>query len=483
MKNFWLSGIIAIFMLVMNSLLGFGQEKTPPKAVFIGNSITEMWIKHHPEFFNDNDFVNKGISGQTTQQILERFNEDVIDVKPEIVVIGGGINDIAENRGAYNEEETIQNIISMAELARNKGIQVILSSLLPAENIPWNPSVTEVPEKVISLNRKIKDYASQKNVPFTDYYSSLVVDNTKLPENLTTDGLHLTEEGYTVLEKVLMPVMNELLNCQIPVTISLWDDTKPVYDNNLPDDMEKEENSNWVSMVTNSELYIYPAPNPNGTALLMCPGGGYAGLAISHEGKEMAEILNKEGISLAVLKYRMPNGNPEVPQEDVWKALGILHTRGEEWGINPKKIGIGGASAGGHLASTIATQTKVDSLRPSFQFLLYPVITMKENITHQGSKKNLLGENPSQDDINLYSNELNVTSDTPPAFIAVSGDDAGVPVENSLLYYNALRNNGVSSSLHIYPQGGHGWGMRKDFKFHDVWVSEMLKWFSTLAVD
>lgn len=471
--------ILGLILLMKISFTSYAEDVNP-KAVLIGNSITEMWLKLHPEFFKENNFIGKGISGQVTEQILTRFQEDVIDLNPEIVVIGGGINDIAENKGAYNEAKTLENIISMAEMAQANGIKVVLSSILPTDHIPWNSSVTEVPKKIKSLNSKIKDYSDKNNISFVDYFSALDNGDCQLPKALTTDGLHLTKEGYSIMENSIMPVLECLNNNGAVIEISLWQDEKPAYENKLPSDAEKEENEDWITLVTTPELYVYPASNPNGTALLMCPGGGYYGVAMSHEGKEMAEILNPIGVTLAVLKYRMPNGNSEVPQEDVWKALEILHSRAEEWGINSDKIGIGGASAGGHLASTVSTHTKVDSLKPAFQVLLYPVISMKEGVTHQGSKTNLLGENPSNETIDYYSNELKVNQNTPSAFIAVSGDDDVVPVENSLLYYDALRKNGINATLHIYPEGGHGWAMRKGFKYHNEWIAEILKWISEL---
>ena len=266
-----------------------------------------------------------------------------------------------------------------------------------------------------------------------------------------------------------------------PVVIKLWENKTPPVSNELPVDAEVKENEGWISNVTQPELTVYPAPEPNGTALLMCPGGGYGGVAISHEGKDLAPILNKEGITLAVLKYRMPNGHSEVPGDDVKESLRILHERAGEWGIDVNRIGIGGASAGGHLASTIATHPSDDYPAPAFQMLLYPVISMKEGITHQGSRNGLLGDNPDQETVDFYSNELMVSSQTPPAFIAVSTDDSVVPLQNSLDYYNALLNNGVPSSLHIYPVGNHGWGTNPEFQYHDEWIAEMIAWLKSFS--
>lgn len=265
-----------------------------------------------------------------------------------------------------------------------------------------------------------------------------------------------------------------------PVTFNLWEKDSPKFESGLAADAEVVENPGWISLVTNPVLYVYPAEKPNGTAMLMCPGGGYYGVAIKHEGKDLAEILNDNGITLAVLKYRMPNGNYNVPSEDVIKALEILHQNASEWGIDPKRIGIGGASAGGHLASTVATHLEGMDFKPAFQFLLYPVITMDNSFTHQGSREALLGSDPSDELVKAYSNELQVSSDTPPTFIAVSANDNVVPVKNSIDYFNALKDNGVPVSLFIYPTGGHGWGYNPDFIHYKEWTAEMIHWFNTL---
>lgn len=264
------------------------------------------------------------------------------------------------------------------------------------------------------------------------------------------------------------------------VVIPLWQDVKPPVENGLTPSQEVTENRGWISLVATPELTVYPADNPDGKALLMCPGGGYAGVAIRHEGYALAEPLNKEGITVAVLKYRMPNGHAEVPADDVHRAFEILAEHADEWGIDPQKIGIGGASAGGHLASTIATHPVKEGINPTFQVLLYPVISMKEGVTHQGSRENLLGLTPSDELVAFYSNELQVTPQTPPAFIAVSANDEGVPVKNSIDYFNALTENGVPVSMHIYPTGGHGWGYNPNFIHNEMWFAELLHWLRNL---
>lgn len=269
-------------------------------------------------------------------------------------------------------------------------------------------------------------------------------------------------------------------NVNLPLEIPLWTDKQPQYQNGLPDDAEYMENPGWISWVTQPVLYIYPASNPSGQALVMCPGGGYAGVAIEHEGKALAELLNPNGVTLGVVKYRMPNGHPEVPAEDVWRALEIVNENAKEWGIDPSKIGIGGASAGGHLASTVATHTLNPDIAPAFQVLLYPVITMDESFTHSGSRELLLGPDPSEELVGNYSNEKQVTVNTPRAFIAVSGNDKVVPVTNSIDYFMALNEAEIPAAMFIYPTGGHGWGYSPEFLYNEQWTSELIKWLKQL---
>ena len=260
------------------------------------------------------------------------------------------------------------------------------------------------------------------------------------------------------------------LFAQKPIEIKVWPNGAP--NSNGITTAEKQIDESRVSDVTVPTLTIYRAAKPNGMAIVACPGGGYVRLATAHEGHDMAAWFNAQGITFAVLKYRMPNTHHDVPLSDALQAIRIMKQHAEEWGYN--KVGIMGSSAGGHLASTAATHFTKDS-RPDFQILFYPVVSMV-NPTHQGSKDNLLGKTPSQEMLNLYSNEKQVTPQTPPAFIMHSSDDKAVPVSNSIDYYTALVKNGVSASLHIYPIGGHGWGFRDNFIYKRQWTGELEKW-------
>ena len=265
------------------------------------------------------------------------------------------------------------------------------------------------------------------------------------------------------------------LVAQKKVEFNVWPDGAPNTNGLQPNEDEKK--NDFPSKIVTPTLTVHVANKPNGKAILCCPGGGYSLVAMNLEGNDMAAWLNSQGYTLAVLKYRMPNGNDEVPLSDALQAMRIMRQHSEEWKIS--KIGIMGASAGGHLASTAATHYTEDS-RPDFQVLFYPVISMQADITHRGSRENLIGKNPSEELVNKYSNELHVNAQTPPAFILHSSDDGGVPVENSIRYYQALVKNRVPVALHCYPVGGHGWGYRDSFPYKHEWKGELEKWLREL---
>ena len=262
---------------------------------------------------------------------------------------------------------------------------------------------------------------------------------------------------------------SSLLSAQTPVQVKLAEEK--VVD-------EKPFIKGWINgdEYTEATLTIYPAKKPNGQAIVACPGGGYAGIATTHEGHDMAAWFNTQGITYAVLHYRMPYGKHEVPLSDAHQAIHYLRKNADKWGI--QTVGIMGSSAGGHLASTAATHFTAET-RPDFQILFYPVVTMGE-FTHQGSKNLLLGKNPSEELVKLYSNELQVNEQTPPAFIMHSSDDTVVPVQNTINYYLAMCKHGVPASVHFYPIGGHGWGYNETFPYKTQWKNELEKWLKEI---
>lgn len=264
-----------------------------------------------------------------------------------------------------------------------------------------------------------------------------------------------------------------------PFDVYLWENGFP--NSNGLEDSVPSVKSTWVAKPF-MRVFLPKKVKPTGRIVLALPGGGYSHLAKGHEGYDWASFFNDRGIALAVLNYRIPQGVTEVPASDVYEAIRYIRSQAETWQINPSDLGIMGSSAGGHLATTVATHAPTASLRPNFQILFYPVVTMDETFTHMGSRNNLLGKQPTPGLVEKYSNEKQVDSQTPPAIILCSHDDRAVPTPNSVHYYLALLQNGVPASLHIYPSGGHGWGARENFKFHDAMVKDLGDWLEQLKV-
>lgn len=265
-----------------------------------------------------------------------------------------------------------------------------------------------------------------------------------------------------------------ILSAQKPVELLLWPDGAP--NTNGLTGTEEDLQGGRVANVVNPSITVYRPAKPNGMAIIMCPGGGYARLAMNHEGHDMAAWFMAQGITYAVLKYRMPNEHYEVPLSDAEQAIRLMSKHAKEWNINPNRIGIMGASAGGHLAASLATLYGSDATRPDFQILFYPVISMLKGVTHGGSRRNLLGENPSTELEQKYSLERQVSPKTPQAFIMLSADDGAVPPINGIGYFLSLREQKVPATLHVYPTGGHGWGFRDNFTYKRQWTDELEKW-------
>ncbi|NLX24910.1 MAG: alpha/beta hydrolase [Lentisphaerae bacterium] len=217
------------------------------------------------------------------------------------------------------------------------------------------------------------------------------------------------------------------------------------------------------------EIFLPEKENATGAAVVICPGGGYSVIVFEGEGVSTAKEFTKRGIAAFVLKYRLPSDSimddkTIGPLQDVQQAIKLVRENAEKWGIDKNKIGIMGFSAGGHLAATAATHYKKalipneenTSLRPDFQILVYPVVTMQNALTHKGSQQALLGNNPSKETLDLFSNELQVDDNTPPAYLTHATDDTTVDVDNTINYFKQLRKNKVPVEMHIYQQGNHG---------------------------
>ncbi len=279
----------------------------------------------------------------------------------------------------------------------------------------------------------------------------------------------------------------------------------PLYPGKMPfsndviiEEKVTKEDVTRISNVVIPDIAVYlPARRfVTGQAVVICPGGGYRILAYDHEGKDIAKFLNSIGVAGIVLKYRLPvSGNVtepyKVPLADAQRAMRLVRYNAKKWNIDPSKIGIMGSSAGGHLASTLGThfdygnKASSDSIeqlscRPDFMILLYPVISFTAPCTHKGSRDALLGEKPSRELLEYYSNELQVKSDTPPTFIVHADDDKGVPVENTLLMYAALRKNNIPAELHIISEGGHGFGLGTSNDHLSSWENNLKLWLKWL---
>ena len=275
--------------------------------------------------------------------------------------------------------------------------------------------------------------------------------------------------------------------------LKVWPNGAP--DHNGMDEPEEKFEGDRVRNVSEAEMYVYlpGEENNTGAAIVICPGGGYWIEAMDHEGFEMAEWLKSKGVAGIVLKYRLPYGHHEIPSGDARRALRIVRMNAKEWGIDPVKIGIAGSSAGGHLASTAGTRfDKGDkkssspieqiSCRPDFMLLLYPVITFNEAFGHMGSRRNLIGEGNNWELVKKYSNELHVSSETPPTFLVLADDDKAVVPRNSIEFYLALKKNNVPAEMHIFSEGGHGFGMSKKNLPVDKWPELFYDWMKAQKI-
>ncbi len=232
-----------------------------------------------------------------------------------------------------------------------------------------------------------------------------------------------------------------------------------------------------------ANMQVFLPEHPTGRAVVGCPGGGYSHLSMQNEGTDWVDYFNSQGIAYGVLTYRMPKGDRTIPMSDAQNAVKTMRDSAAVWGVNPNDVGIMGFSAGGHLASTTATHAPIAS-RPDFQILFYPVISMDEKVTHKGSVVGFLGDNRGNEKlVRAFSNDRQVRShQTPPAIILMAGDDRAVPpMTNGLPYYMALRKAGIPAALHIYPAGGHGFGFRTSFKYHDQMLAELTAWLNALS--
>ena len=319
---------------------------------------------------------------------------------------------------------------------------------------------------------------------------------------MADDKFFLMLNFNPMIQKAIVPC----LICLIAVFFFLHMDAQTVialYDGTIPNSrpFPNEENFHYepggiliVSKVSRPSLTVFlpSKKNATGSAVIICPGGGYTNLAMGYEGTEVAKRFNESGIAAFVLKYRIPDDstmlNKEIgPLQDAQRALQVLRVRSGEWGINPNRIGIMGFSAGGHLASTAGTHFDKNyipnpthiSLRPDFIILIYPVISFTDSLAHAGSEHNLLGPNPSPEKIIEYSNEMQITDRTPPAFLVHAKDDETVPYANSVAFAEALKTHHIPHEIYLYDKGGHGFGMITGAGTRP-WMDLCIQWVNNL---
>ncbi|HET9744885.1 MAG TPA: pectinesterase family protein [Chitinophagaceae bacterium] len=334
---------------------------------------------------------------------------------------------------------------------------------LPAQRLKWSKQLTDKEAQQYTL---------------ATIFSSSITDNVPGYYWFTEAKKQFDYSAFTNKEQQIIPLYKTVPN------------NKPVVNKEI---VTTSDNVTRIAKVSNPTLTIFKAEKPNGKAVIICPGGGYAILAFDKEGTSVAEELNKWGFTAFVLKYRLPDDSINInrslaPLQDAQQAIRLVRNYAKDFGVDRNQVGIMGFSAGGHLASTAATHfdMKADpanndtvSVRPDFAILIYPVISFDSTFGHKGSRNNLIGAHAPNDVIDLYSNELQVTPSTPPAFIVHAGDDATVPVENSIRFYRACIKNKVPAEMHIYPKGGHGFGMYNRTT-DDSWMDRLRNWLSKL---
>jgi len=307
-------------------------------------------------------------------------------------------------------------------------------------------------------------------------------------------NIYLIKSFYTIF----LTLFISTFACSQDQSIPLWEN------GNIPNqketdekEIEEEKSIIIVRNVQNPalEVYLPSKQTATGQGVIICPGGGYHVLAYDWEGTDIAKWLNSQGIAAFVLKYRLPVSKSlivphEAPLMDAKRAIRTVRFNAEKWNVSPDKIGIMGFSAGGHLASTLATrfedhQNPTDSIdkvnaRPDFSILVYPRITMDTTYGKSSSRTALLGGTPEKELVDYYSNELHVSTSTPPTFLVHCADDEGTPPINSLLFYQALQKHKIPSELHIYPEGGHGFGLAKDKSRLSSWTDLLSSWLESL---
>lgn len=433
-------------------------------------------LQHH--FQNRVEVANPSVGGKDTRWALTQV-DTVLESNPDLVIIAFGMNDSA----GRSAEEYQANTKALMEqiLKKQPNAEFILVAPMLG-NKDW----IRLKHEVFPQYRDALAKLCRRGVALADM-TSIWTEFLKQKQDwdLTGNGVnHPNDFGHRVYAQVLTSLLvppgetkSENSVSLPPKEISLWNGKAPTRENEFE---EKDV-----------KLTLHQPVKGNGAAIVICPGGGYQRLVTGGEGHRIASWLNQHGITGIVLEYRMPEGRSFVPLWDAQQAIRTVRANAKQWNIDPNKVGIMGFSAGGHLASTAATHfdagdaksddmVKQQSSRPDFAILVYPVVSMGAT-THGGSKKNLLGANPTPEMIELFSNEKQVSKKTPPIYLAHAVDDKPVPIENSRALYQALEANKIPTELLELPSGGHGLNGYKG-PMWDAWQKQSMEWLAKLKI-
>ncbi len=486
--------IIAIMTLVSNCI---AQNAVGVNVIFIGNSITyggtlknpatdappavvkELLYRHMT--MGHVETINMGVCGTTSvdwapdthtyfDTLTMKADEFARDETPLIFCISLGTNDSATrgtNGAPVSNDTYAKNLTAIIDALINR---YPMANIIVNHPIWYSLNTYNTAEYLADGQKRLKDYRQVINNVVTTFRKN---DKNRVFIG-DTEGWDIFRDNETLFtpERGKAGIFYLHPNKDgARVLASLWE--KTIYN------VWRHEAPEEIDLKSGAKLLLYRAQGKKQQkAVIVCPGGGYEFLAKEHEGTRIAHWLSSNGITAAVLLYRMPGGDSQIVLTDATEAMQAMRQNAADWG-GYKDVGIMGSSAGGHFASTASTHLRgID--RPDFQILLYPVISMQKDITHMGSHNNLLGKAADETQIKKFSNELCVDKHTPPAFIYLSSDDNVVPAENSMRYAQALLKNGVSTTLHVYPTGGHGWGFSDGFFYKEQWRSELLRWFEGL---
>ena len=433
----------------------------------------DLLLEHLKQTYSPNiTLTNLAVGGTSTPWGVTRI-PDVVAVKPDLVILAFGMNDSS----GRSSEEYKSNTLAMIKAVRETQPQaefILIATMLG--NRDW---VTLKHERFPQYRTALQELTAPgiALADMTSIWTEML--NRKQDWDLTGNGVnHPNDFGHRVyaqvLTKLLVPPKAETAAAPLPAepfAVRLWPDKAP--------------NGDDTFEVSEAKITVHLPKKSGGSAIVICPGGGYGGLVTGAEGHGIANWLNTHGIAGIVLEYRLPAGRSFVPLLDAQRAIRIVRARATEWQINPAEVGIMGFSAGGHLASTAATHFDAGnpeaanpldrpSSRPDFAVLVYPVVTMGEK-THGGSRTNLLGPNPSQELMDLFSNEKQVTEKSPPMFLAHAVDDTAVPSTNSKALFDALQAAKIPSKYLELPSGGHGLNGYQGPMWH-AWQQQSLEW-------